>query len=663
MAARKNLYGTGIVCKTHYCGLSYKNYNYVDVLVHPAKMTDRPQRMHKSKKTSLPQTMVNLKNSKRTLERKIQCNFTNGDYWVTLTYNKNYLPQNIDDAEKELKDYIKRLRYSYNAVGKILKYIYVTEGRDGRIHHHLLISNGIPQKTIKEKWCRYIQKGKRRIPLGSVHIDRITEYKIEAGSYKTINEIAGYIVKEFAPNDKKYYHRWKCSKNLREPLVSQSIEKVSKKQFKNMLDCPTDSEYTRDLLSRLYPNYEISDNVEKCIGVYNSSIYCKMRKRKIDPSNTEEWIKQNKDVVLKQNIIGQKMEVGIANKVFRIVDVTTGEITEIPVFFAVLPYSQLVYAVGMQSVNTTQLLTAHNQAIESFEGVPHVVVCHDVNNAVIKDWSDSLQNTEYLKWAEHNRTIIMPSKQQNHQKKSLFNTVVDNVLNLMEDKCYTSLLEFNEKLKLKITEFNHKRIVRTNFSRKDLWEDEKWLLKPLQPEYKVVLVRKKAKVSLDYHVTFEKSYYSVDSKYVGQVVRIAATATKVYITTDDNCCFTWDRASRSNTWMTNPDHLPISPGKWSAQYFISLAKNVGPNLTKVIRHTLTSREFEVQTYRRCIGLLSLSKTYPVKVIEDACAVAIHVNRIYYKYLKNICETLGKEPEVEFETSKDSHKYNNFHVKL
>lgn len=103
MAARKNLYGTGIVCKTHYCGLSYKNYNYVDVLVHPAKMTDRPQRMHKSKKTSLPQTMVNLKNSKRTLERKIQCNFTNGDYWVTLTYNKNYLPQNIDDAEKELK--------------------------------------------------------------------------------------------------------------------------------------------------------------------------------------------------------------------------------------------------------------------------------------------------------------------------------------------------------------------------------------------------------------------------------------------------------------------------------------------------------------------------------------------------------------------------------
>ena len=47
-------------------------------------------------------------------------------------------------------------------------------------------------------------------------------------------------------------------------------------------------------------------------------------------------------------VIGQKMEVDFAGKTFQMVDPLTGEVLEIVVFVAVLPYSQYIYAEGIQ---------------------------------------------------------------------------------------------------------------------------------------------------------------------------------------------------------------------------------------------------------------------------------------------------------------------------
>lgn len=43
-------------------------------------------------------------------------------------------------------------------------------------------------------------------------------------------------------------------------------------------------------------------------------------------------------------VSGQKMEVDFAGKTFQMVDHLTGELLDIVVFVAVLPYSQYIYA-------------------------------------------------------------------------------------------------------------------------------------------------------------------------------------------------------------------------------------------------------------------------------------------------------------------------------
>ena len=58
--------------------------------------------------------------------------------------------------------------------------------------------------------------------------------------------------------------------------------------------------------------------------------------------NYAKWCEENKETLHFNAVIGQKMEVDFAGKTFRMVDPLTGEVVEIVVFVAVLPYSQYI---------------------------------------------------------------------------------------------------------------------------------------------------------------------------------------------------------------------------------------------------------------------------------------------------------------------------------
>lgn len=57
------------------------------------------------------------------------------------------------------------------------------------------------------------------------------------------------------------------------------------------------------------------------------------------------------------------MEVDFAGKTFQMVDPLTGEVVEIVVFVAVLPYSQYIYAEGMVSTKEPQWIAVNNNAL------------------------------------------------------------------------------------------------------------------------------------------------------------------------------------------------------------------------------------------------------------------------------------------------------------
>ena len=89
--------------------------------------------------------------AKRQLARKLEANFGEDDYFITLTYAGDAPSQ--EEAKRLLDKFIRGVREEYRKLGSELKYIAVTEWQGKRIHHHIVL-NGLPEtpKLLKRNW-------------------------------------------------------------------------------------------------------------------------------------------------------------------------------------------------------------------------------------------------------------------------------------------------------------------------------------------------------------------------------------------------------------------------------------------------------------------------------------------------------------------------------
>ena len=360
--------------------------------------------------------------------------------------------------------------------------------------------------------------------------------------------------------------------------------------------------------------------------------------------NYAKWCEENKETLHFNAVIGQKMEVDFAGKTFQMVDRLTGELMEIVVFVAVLPYSQLIYAEGMVFTKEPQWIAVNNNALRYFGGVPALVVCDNCKQAVIanKDWISPELNKDYAEWAEHNHTVILPAK----VKKPKYKSSVENAVGIlekgffhdMEEMDYFSLEQFNRDLWLHLENLNNAPFSKKPHNRRYYWEEERKELMPLPPSPYEYMERRLAKVSSDYHVRFDNAYYSVDRTYLHKEVLIRASTSTVRIfSKEGEFICEWPRATSRSQWSTDPSHLPENYreiSEWNGTYFTRRAMTIGPNTAEVIKRILSSRKLEVQTYRMCQGVLSFSKKYSKQALEETCRQALELGKTTYTFIKN-----------------------------
>ena len=237
-----------------------------------------------------------------------------------------------------------------------------------------------------------------------------------------------------------------------------------------------------------------------------------------------KWCEENAESMHLGAVIGQKIEVDFAGKTFPLIDRLTGEISDIVVFVAVLPYSQYIYAEGMLSTKEPQWIEVNNHALRYFGGVTPVIVCDNCKQAVIanRDWIEPELNKDYAEWAENNHTVILPAR----VRKPKYKSSVENAVGILEkgffhdleERRYFSLEAFNEDLREKLEELNHANLKGREYSRYDRFLEEKKELMPLPSTYYHYMERKTAKVSSDFHVRFDNAYYSVPKQYVHKQV-------------------------------------------------------------------------------------------------------------------------------------------------
>lgn len=125
-----------------------------EVYIYPVFEKARGRRSKKRKPSRECQQALNNKRRERRLAREIGFNFGKGDIFLTLTYDDQHNPGSYERAEKDIKNYLAKIKREAARSGAVLKYIYVTEkgSISGRWHHHLIITGCVSYQTFNDKW-------------------------------------------------------------------------------------------------------------------------------------------------------------------------------------------------------------------------------------------------------------------------------------------------------------------------------------------------------------------------------------------------------------------------------------------------------------------------------------------------------------------------------
>ena len=168
------------------------------------------KRSPKQKRTPEDIERQNQYQRTKTVRHLIKANFTEGDYWTTLTYPKDE-SRTIQEVSRDVSKFLSHMRYQYKKVDIPCKYIYRIEiGSRGGIHVHIIM-NRIPDldRMIQRYWTH-----------GKAHNELLDD-----GTYE---QLADYIVKPPTDQQKKLLKtfdedakkliRYSCSRNLERPV-------------------------------------------------------------------------------------------------------------------------------------------------------------------------------------------------------------------------------------------------------------------------------------------------------------------------------------------------------------------------------------------------------------------------------------------------------------
>lgn len=260
--------------KVIFCGKGIKpKYKELDLYPQPAKTKSR--RRGKKNKSTTTQMSLNYKNAQRYLHQLVKANFYIGGYRIDLTYNDEYLPKTIEDADRIVRNFIKKISRECKKRGlEPLKYIQVDEGKDGgRLHHHMIINDVLPREEIESMWCT--GRGKNKKALGYCNVDKL-QFTV-----KGIGGLVYYITKQMKGrqtegqlcfdaaegkelsladllvDDTDRKKRWKQSQNLIKPWERTRDNAMTRKEVETLSKLPENCEEIRKFVEKRIKGYEM----------------------------------------------------------------------------------------------------------------------------------------------------------------------------------------------------------------------------------------------------------------------------------------------------------------------------------------------------------------------------------------------------------------------
>lgn len=371
----------------------------------------------------------------------------------------------------------------------------------------------------------------------------------------------------------------------------------------------------------------------------------------------QRW-RDQQDVVLRQeHKAGEKLFVDYAGDTIPIYDPHGGPELQASLFVAVLGASNYTYAEATENQKLENWIGAHIRAFEYIGGLAELLVPDNTRTGVSRAcrYEPDL-NPAYQEMAEHYSVGVVPARRRKPRDKAKVEVgvlVAERwILAALRHRKFFSLAELNQAIRELLEKLNHRPFKKRPGCRASLFAElDRPALKPLPAQRFELRGWAEARVNIDYHVEFERHYYSVPYKLKGEWVEIRFTTNTIEIYHRSERVASHARSHEPYKATTIAAHRPKSHQEhlaWPPSRLISWAQTVGPFTAQLFTAILESKPHPEMGYRSCLGILRLGKHYTNARLEAAAQRAMATGACSYQSVKSILKRgLDRQP---FETS-------------
>lgn len=347
-----------------------------------------------------------------------------------------------------------------------------------------------------------------------------------------------------------------------------------------------------------------------------------------------DWQSKQNTSMRQVHKAGEKLFVDYCGPTIPIINPDTGECYGAQIFVAVLGASNYTFACASKSQNQADWINAHVKAFDFYGGVPELVIPDNLKSAVTKTHRYKPDiNPAYSQMASHYQTAIIPARPYKPKDKSKAEVGVQIVerwiLARLRHQTFFTLSSLNLAICELLIDLNNRDFKKLPGTRKSQFEMiDKPALKSLPKSAYQYVEIKSARVHIDYHIEYDKHYYSVPHHLIKEQVEVQASSTLISIYAYGHRVSSHPRSYVQGAHSTLTEHMPESHraiSEWSPERFLNWAESIGEGTKKVVSTLLHKKRHPEQNYRSILALLSLAKTYDRQRLENACIRAVDIN--------------------------------------
>jgi transposase len=368
---------------------------------------------------------------------------------------------------------------------------------------------------------------------------------------------------------------------------------------------------------------------------YRYSRFCELYNR---------WRSRQSVVLRQQHRAGEKLFVDYAGDTIPIYDPSTGECRQAAVFVAVLGASSYTYAEATWTQSLPDWIGAHIRAFEFLGGLPEIVVPDNLKSGVHKPclYEPDLNRT-YQEMAAHYGVAVVPARARKPRDKAKVESgvlLVERwIMAALRKRRFHSLAEVNDAITDLLGRLNDRPFRKRDGTRRTQFDAvDKPVLRPLPAERYEFGHWRTARVNVDYHIEYERHYYSVPYQMTGQQVEVRASAATVEIFHRGVRIASHPRSTTPHQATTTPDHRPKAHQRhleWTPSRLIEWAQTVGPATAALFEQIMASKPHPEMGYRSCLGVLRLGRQHSLERVEAAAKRAVALRACSYQSVKSI----------------------------